>query len=297
MPELPEVETIRRGLEDKLPGLKVEKILVKLPKLLKNVNSEELNESLRGQTFTAVRRLGKILILDIGVYSVLVRLGMTGQLTFRSSLLPDTNEFYVHPVTGLQRAQGQFVPDKHTHVIVDLNEGYSLCYRDIRQFGKWYLYKTEELENSPELKALGPDPFGPNFTEDRLALGLKKTSRAVKTALLDQSIVAGLGNIYADEVLFASRVNPEKPAKELSSAEIRAIFTAIKPILQQSINNRGTTFSDYRDADGNKGSNAEQLKVYGRGGQPCLVCGSELVKKTIGGRSCVCCPSCQVIPE
>ncbi|MGM9997850.1 MAG: DNA-formamidopyrimidine glycosylase [Candidatus Bruticola sp.] len=297
MPELPEVETIRRGLEDKLPGLKIEKIVVNLPKLLKNINAEELEKALQGQTFAAVRRLGKILILDIGTYSVLVRLGMTGQLTFRNSQLPDNNEFSVHPVTGLQRAQGQFAPDKHTHIVVYLNEGCSLCYRDIRQFGKWYLYKTEELDSSAELNSLGPDPFSPDFTEENLAKGLKKTSRAIKTALLDQSIVAGLGNIYADEVLFASRVNPEKPAKELNPSEISAVFSAIKPILQQSIDNRGTTFSDYRDAEGNKGSNAEQLKVYGRGGQPCTVCGEKLIKKTIGGRSSVCCPHCQAIPE
>ena len=293
MPELPEVETIRRGLEDKLPGRIVERIEVKLPKLLINTNLEKLEAALVGHKFSAVRRLGKILILDSENCSLLVRLGMTGQLTFRDLNLPDTNEFTVHPITGLQRAQGQFEPDKHTHIILYLDGNTSLCYRDIRQFGKWYLYDKSELENSPELNALGPDPFSSDYILDNLARGLKKTARAIKTALLDQSIVAGLGNIYADEVLFASHILPNKSAKLLTNSEIEAIFNVIKPILQKSIDNRGTTFSDYRDADGHKGNNAAQLKVYGRGGQPCLVCGQTLHKETIGGRSSVYCTNCQ----
>ena len=263
MPELPEVETIRRGLEDKLPGHIVESIEIKLPKLLINTDSKGLTEALVRHKFTQVRRL------------------------------PDTNEFTVHPITGLQRAKGQFEPDKHTHIILYLDGHTSLCYRDIRQFGKWYLYAKNELKNAPELNSLGPDPFGSDYTIDNFAKGLKKTSRAIKTALLDQSIVAGLGNIYADEVLFASHILPTRSAKSLTDSEIEAIFNVIKPILQKSIDNRGTTFSDYRDADGHKGNNAAQLKVYGRGGQPCLVCGQELRKETIGGRSSVYCPNCQ----
>ena len=293
MPELPEVETIRRGLEDKLPGCTVERIEIKLPKLLINTDLAKLEEALVGYKFTDVRRLGKILIIDSENYSLLVRLGMTGQLTFRDLNLPDNNEFTVHPITGLQRAQGQFEPDKHTHIILHLDGNTSLCYRDIRQFGKWYLYTKAELKNSPELNSLGPDPFGNDYTIDNLTRGLKKTARAIKTALLDQSIVAGLGNIYADEVLFASHILPIKSAKNLTNSEIEAIFNVIKPILQKSIDNRGTTFSDYRDADGHKGNNAAQLKVYGRGGQPCLTCGQELRKETIGGRSSVYCPNCQ----
>lgn len=293
MPELPEVETIRCGLEAKLPGRIVEKIEIKLLKLLVNADPKELEEALVGCKFTAIRRLGKILILDSENYSLLVRLGMTGQLTFRDLNSPDTNEFTVHPITGLQRAQGQFEPDKHTHIILHLDGHTSLCYRDIRQFGKWYLYAKNELKNSPELNSLGPDPFGNDYTIDNLAKGLKKTSRAIKTALLDQSIVAGLGNIYADEVLFASHILPTRSAKSLTDSEIEAIFNVIKPILQKSIDNRGTTFSDYRDADGHKGNNAAQLKVYGRGGQPCFTCGQELHKETIGGRSSIYCINCQ----
>ena len=163
----------------------------------------------------------------------------------------------------------------------------------VERYGWFYEILKDELKNSPELNSLGPDPFGSSYTVDNLAKGLKKTSRAIKTALLDQSIVAGLGNIYADEVLFASHILPTKSAKSLTNSEIEAIFNVIKPILQKSIDNRGTTFSDYRDADGHKGNNASQLKVYGRAGQPCLVCGQELRKETIGGRSSVYCPNCQ----
>ncbi len=293
MPELPEVETIRRGLVEYLPGRVLADVEVRLPKLVKNVEISAFSHILSGQHFTDVRRLGKILILDFQTHSVLVRLGMTGQLTFRDPEKLDNNEFSISPLTGLQRAHGQFAPDKHTHIILYMQDNTSLCYRDIRQFGKWYLYKSEHLRESPELNSLGPDPFSEEYTLASLAQNLKKTSRAVKIALLDQAVVAGLGNIYADEVLFASCIQPTRAAASLTDAEIEAVFVNIKQILLSAIANRGTTFSDYRDANGEKGENVGNLKVYGRGGEKCLTCGTELLKGRIGGRSCVWCPQCQ----
>lgn len=293
MPELPEVETIRRGLEKYLPGRKISGAEIRLPKLLINCNADEFSDAVSGCSFTAVRRVGKILILDCGALCIFVRLGMTGQLTFRNPETEDSNKFSISPLTGLQRAQGQFAPDKHTHIIMHNSDGTSLCYRDIRQFGRWYLYSAEEAAASPELKALGPDPFSPDYTLERLRTGLKKTRRAVKTALLDQSVVCGLGNIYVDEVLFASGIRPDRPASSLSDDETEAVFSNIVPILQSSIDNRGTTFSDYRDADGSKGDNAASLKAYGRYGRPCTVCGGEMLRMSVGGRTSTWCPVCQ----
>ena len=264
MPELPEVETIRRGLVEYLPGRVLADVEVRLPKLVKNVEISAFSHILSGQHFTDVRRLGKILILDFQTHSVL-----------------DNNEFSISPLTGLQRAHGQFAPDKHTHIILHMQDNTSLCYRDIRQFGKWYLYKSEHLRDSPELNSLGPDPFSEEYTLASLAQNLKKTSRAVKIALLDQAVVAGLGNIYADEVLFASCIQPTRAAASLTDAEIEAVFVNIKQILLSAIANRGTTFSDYRDANGEKGENVGNLKVYGRGGEKCLTCGTELLKGRI----------------
>ncbi|MBQ7501871.1 bifunctional DNA-formamidopyrimidine glycosylase/DNA-(apurinic or apyrimidinic site) lyase [bacterium] len=293
MPELPEVETIRRGLLKYLPGRKIAGIEIKCPKLLINCSAADLERSLSGQSYADLDRLGKILIIKCERHSLLVRLGMTGQLTFRDPELPDHNEFKIHPVTGLQRNESQYSPDKHTHIIIAHEDGTSLCYRDIRKFGRWYLYANGDLDASPELKSLGPDPFRCDYTLENLREALRRTSRAVKTALLDQSIICGLGNIYADEVLFAAKIQPLRPADSLSDEELERIYSAVKPILQSSIDNRGTTFSDYRDADGNKGENVSSLKVYGRGGKNCLHCGETLNKASVGGRTSTWCPKCQ----
>jgi len=293
MPELPEVETIRRGLLKYLPGRKIAHIEVKCPKLLINCSAEELERTLKGQSYADLNRLGKILIIKCGRHSLLVRLGMTGQLTFRDPEKPDSNEFKIHPVTGLQRNESQFAPDKHTHIILSHEDGTSLCYRDIRKFGRWYLYANEALDSSPELMSLGPDPFRADYTLENLRKSLHKTARAIKTALLDQSVVCGLGNIYADEALFAAKILPQRPAGSLTEAELERLYAAVKPILQSSIDNRGTTFSDYRDADGNKGENVGSLKVYGRSGKACPLCGETLVKASIGGRTSTWCPKCQ----
>ncbi|MBQ7529935.1 DNA-formamidopyrimidine glycosylase [bacterium] len=274
MPELPEVETIRRGLEGYLPGRKIAKVKIGLPKLLINADVDDFSRAVVGETFTSVRRKGKILILDLEKHSILVRLGMTGQLTFHNS-------------------EDEEATDKHTHIIVKNDDDSSLRYRDIRQFGKWYLYSTEELVNCRELNDLGPDPFQDEYTLEALTENLCSTSRAIKTALLDQKIVSGLGNIYADEVLFDCGVNPNRSAKLLTEDEIKSIYVSIPKILQKSIDNRGTTFSDYRDANGEKGDNVAYLNVYGRAGQVCGRCGEVLVKATIGGRTSTWCPQCQ----
>lgn len=275
MPELPEVETIRGDLEGYLPGRKIVKVEIRLPKLLLNAQVDDFKQDVIGQSFTGVRRKGKILIIDLERSSILVRLGMTGQLTFQ--LCHDEESI-----------------DKHTHIIIKSGDGSSLCYRDIRQFGKWYIYATKDLMSaSKELNALGPDPFQDDYTLKALTQNLHSTGRAIKTALLDQKIVCGLGNIYADEVLFDCGINPNKSAKSLTEDEIKRLYFSIPNILQNSINNRGTTFSDYRDANGNKGENMAHLNVYGRAGQECNFCGERLVKATIGGRTSVWCPKCQ----
>ena len=293
MPELPEVETIRRGLEKYLPGRRIAQVEVRLPKLLRNCDPQTLNEDLQGKEFLQVRRVGKILILDCEDWSLLVRLGMTGQLTFRDLHLPDQNSFTTHAITGLQRAQGQFSPDKHTHIIIRCQDETEVLYRDIRQFGKWYLYSTQDLPQAPELQALGPDPFQPSYTLAYLSAQLAKSRRPIKVVLMDQGVVCGLGNIYADEALFIAAIAPQRAANSLNSEEVGRLYQAILQVLRQGSANRGTTFSDYRDADGLRGGNAHYLQVYGRAGQPCYRCGAILQKMTLGGRTTAWCPHCQ----
>ncbi len=295
MPELPEVETIRSGLAPKLPGRRIHRVTIDAPKLAASHTGKPLEEELPGQAYTAVRRLGKILIIDLERFTLLVRLGMTGQLTFRDLSLPDDNEFSVHPVTGLQRTASQHSPDKHTHIIAEHEDGTMLCYRDIRMFGHWILYDRAQADKAPELLALGPDPVAtaPDMLAAHLRSKLGKTARCIKTVLLDQAIICGLGNIYADEALYLSHIRPDRAAKSLTAAEVEALSQVIPPMLQRSIANRGTTFSDYRDSEGNPGHNQDSLQVYGRYGSACYGCGTTLERLTLGGRTTSWCPNCQ----
>lgn len=292
MPELPEVETIRRGLVKYLPGRKIDNVVVTAPKIVARPDMNSFLIELRGQTFQNVGRQGKILVLELDYSAVLVRLGMTGQLTFRTPERTDDASFTTHPITGLQRAV-QHAPDKHTHLVMNLSDGTQLCYRDVRKFGRWLLYGKHNLDSSPELQALGPDPLTSAYTYPSFKQAVKGTTRNIKAVLLDQGIVAGLGNIYADEVLFACHLRPTKRADKLTEKDCHRLFDAIPCILQSAIDNRGTTFSDYRDADGEKGSNVDHLHAYGRYGQPCLVCGTDMQKSTVAGRTSTWCPKCQ----
>lgn len=291
MPELPEAETIRRGLQKYLPGKTVAKVTVKERKLIRVPACEEFIKRLTGQAFTGTRRIGKIVILDLEKDSILVRLGMTGQLTFRDPKSGDT-AFKTHPVTKLQTSSNP-VPDKHTHIIAEHTDGTMLCYRDIRKFGKWLMYAKDELWQCPEIQALGPDPLSADFTCEKLCKSLARTSRSIKTALLDQSIVCGIGNIYADEILFACGISPLRQASSLTEDEISRIACQTPAILEASISRNGTTFSDYRDADGNPGENVGFLQVYGRSGSPCPSCGQILKREVVGGRGTSWCERCQ----
>ena len=277
MPELPEVETIRRGLERHLPGRTIRRAEVRTPRLVVRPDPESFALELAGQTFRCPRRVGKRLILDLETVTVLVHLGMTGQLTFRPPARPDEEP----------------VADPHVHLVLHLVDGSSVCYRDVRKFGRWLLHPRDEVAGCPELAGLGPDPLTPAFTLEGLAERLARTSRALKAVLLDQSVVAGLGNIYVDEVLHRAGLRPTRRASGLAAREVRRLYEALPRLLQEAVENRGTTFSDYRDADGERGHHAATLRVYGRHGQPCPACGGVLRKTTVAGRTSSWCPKCQ----
>ncbi len=292
MPELPEVETIRRGLEHHLPGRRIRRAEVRAPRLILHPDWESFVIELAGQTFQRLHRIGKMLILELDSVTLLVHLGMTGQLTFRDPNRPDCGTFQTHPVTGLQQAE-QHAPDRHTHIILHHADGTSLCYRDIRKFGKWRMYPKAEALLSPEVAALGPDPLTGDYLLDGFAASLSRTTRQIKAVLLDQSVVAGLGNIYVDEALYQCGIRPSRRADKLNGKEVRRLFDTIPNVLRGAVENRGTTFSDYRDAEGQKGDNAQALRVYGRHGEPCLHCGQTLRKSTVAGRTSSWCARCQ----
>lgn len=291
MPELPEVETVRRSLLPYLPGRVVEEVVVRHPKVLVYPDPESFGEQLRGARFEQLDRHGKLLILRLPPLVLTVHLGMTGQLTFRHPQRAD-QPFRRHPTTGLQRTL-QHEVDQHTHISLLFGDGCAVHYRDVRKFGKWRLFHQDDQRWPQELGKLGPDPLTPGWSYAAFERAVKNSSRPIKAILLDQSVAAGVGNIYADEALFLAAIRPSVRGTRLSAARIKKLFEAVPAVLEKGLANGGTSFSDYVDADGKKGSNQEQLLVYGRYGEACFQCGKALSRSQVAQRTSTWCAVCQ----
>lgn len=291
MPELPEVEVLRRGLEPHLLGQTLAKVTLREPKVLLTP-AHEFAQQLTGGTFTATSRRGKYLLLTAGPVTLIVHLRMTGQLTWHDPSQPDSPGFMRQPVTGLQQAR-QHPLDRHTHLVFTFAHGRALYYRDTRKFGRLQVWPTAKLDQHPALSALGPEPLGPGFTLNVLRNKLSFSRRAIKPCLLDQHQVAGLGNIYVDEALFQARIHPLRPADSLTPAEQKRLFQAIPWVLRKGIEFGGTTLRDYVQSDGRQGSNQDELLVYGCQGKPCPRCETTLIKLTVAQRGTHLCPKCQ----
>ncbi len=270
MPELPEVEVIRRQLADVLPGRQVACCTVTLAKAFRNLT--EAVSAPCGEVFTDVRRRGKYLLLDTDkAHTLLVHLRMTG------ALLYDT--------TPVERS--------HVRVRFGLDNGAELAFRDVRTFGSVTVLTAAAAAAYPPLTKLGPEPLGPDWTPAYLYAATRRRTAAIKTVLLNQEIVAGIGNIYADESLFAAGIRPTRPARKLSKVACRRLCESVRHVLEASLAHGGTSFRDYRDSTGARGDNVRYLQVYGRGGAPCRHCGATLAKVRLGGRTTVYCPHCQ----
>jgi formamidopyrimidine-DNA glycosylase len=291
MPELPEVETVRRSLVPYLPGRAVEEVLVHHPKVLVFPDPVTFRQQLRGARFEQLDRRGKLLIFRLPPWVLLIHLGMTGQLTFRDPTRAD-QPFSRHPATGLQRTT-QHEVDKHTHISLLFGDGCAVHYRDIRKFGKWRLFAHDHPGLPGELARVGPDPLTPEWQFEHFAEAVRGSRRAVKALLLDQGVAAGVGNIYADEALFVAGIRPSVPGAKLSRRRVERLFAAVPAVLNKGLAYGGTSFSDYVDADGKKGSHQEQLLVYGRYGQPCSVCQAPLQRTTVAQRTSTWCKVCQ----
>ncbi len=272
MPELPEVETVRRTLLEFLPGLTVTDVSVNLPRIIKYPDPQKFAQEMAGLTFCDIERRGKYLkfILSGGM-ALVVHLRMTGQLRYSTSDVP--------------------IP-RHTHVIFALSNGRQLRYTDIRQFGTMYLATQEAIERIAGMERLGWEPLS-DFPLLEFAATLQKRKASIKGVLLDQRLIAGIGNIYADEALFMARIHPARAANSLTASEVERLHKAICQVLQAGVDMRGTSFSDYVDGLGRSGSFQHHLAVYGKEGEPCFICGSPIVRERIGGRSSHFCPRCQ----
>lgn len=275
MPELPEVETIKKTLEEKLRHRKVSGVEILLQKVTPGASPEEWERRLVGRKWVGLERRGKYLVLEVDSGDrVIAHLGMTGRLLFRPA--------------GGERA-------RHTHVVFHLEGGHELHYVDPRQFGRLRLAGPGDTL-PPGMASLGIEPLSPAFTAGRLAALLRGRGGRIKSLLLNQSLVAGLGNIYADEVLFRAGIHPLREASSLSPAELARLHRAIRETIREAIRYRGTTIADYVDGEGQPGGFAFLLRVYGREGQACTSCGEEIQRLIIGGRSSHFCPRCQQNP-
>lgn len=271
MPELPEVEVIKEGLKKKVKHRKITGVEVRFSKLIKNVSPSLFRKRVIGKEVKEISRRGKFLIFSLDDSSFLViHLKMTGQLIYCS---PDEEV------------------DKHTGIIFTLDNNFQLRFLDMRRFGIVCLAK--KLEEITTLANLGPEPLENNFTSLVLKKILENQKRKIKIVLIDQKIMAGLGNIYAVEALYQAKINPEKRAYQLTEPEIKTLYRAIKAILKKAISARGTSTDAYRDSEGRKGRFQYQLQVYGRQGESCYRCGTKVSRIKISGRGTYFCPGCQ----
>lgn len=295
MPELPEVETIRRGLVPRVVGQKVKTVELRLPRILEHGRPVDL-EVLPGCELGALRRHGKYLFADFQdpskTWTLMVHLGMTGQLTFHPQGAVPKDQF-VRLLSGLMKPVGPHRIDKHTHLWIEFDSGDRLLFRDPRTFGKLRILSRSEMDQSPRVRKLGPDAWGLSKEGFLERFWARRGKRKVKVLLLDQTVLAGVGNIYADEACFRARVRPQVASQRLSKSRVLALGDAVQESLRIGLENCGTSFRDYVGADGVAGQNQEFLYVYGRAAEPCRDCETPLAKLQVAARTTVYCPRCQ----
>ncbi len=273
MPELPEVETVRKTLENLVLHKQIEGVSVLWPKIIKNpLEVKQFTDALKGEMILEIGRRGKFLLIYTNRYALVSHLRMEGRYSVYHK-----DEPY----------------DKHTHVLFQFTDGMELRYRDVRKFGTMHLYKKGEEFQKPPLSGLGPEPFAETFTQEYLENVLKKTSRKIKPSLLDQKLLVGLGNIYVDEALFRAGIHPERIASSLTKKEVTALHREIVATLMEAVKMGGSTIRSYVNSQGEMGMFQLELYAYGRKGEPCKKCGTSMEKIVVGGRGTHFCPNCQ----
>lgn len=281
MPELPEVETIRRGLEEHLVGHTIQEVYVKDPKIFQGDK-----ESLFDGTVTKVKRVGKGLIIEIdNGFALAVHVKMTGQLIYRDL---KTANLPLSPKTG-----GEHLPNKYTRVIFALDRGANLFYNDLRRFGWIKVLRLSEVLNLPFFKEMGPEPFK-NLTVGYMQKLFAGINIPVKVLLMDQSRIGGIGNIYANDALYESGIDPRRKASELKHQEIEKLHKAIHSVMEQSLKFGASSAENYVDALGQEGRYQEHFKVYSKDGQKCGRCAAEIKRIKQSGRSTFFCEGCQI---
>ena len=277
MPELPEVEIVRRDLEKDVVGKKIREVQVKLPRIIRrHKNKKDFTDALTGAKVTKVDRRGKYLIVHLDRDKVLVmHLGMSGRI---------------------ERSTGRKAAEKHTHVVMKLSTGGELRFIDMRQFGELFVAAADELDGVKELSHIALDPLADSFTWQVFSEIVSTRQMKLKTLLMDQKFISGIGNIYSDEILWAAGLRRDRTSDSLTSQEVRRMYRAVQEVLQDGVRYGGVTLDDqtYRNLYGKTGEFQEHLKVYGREGMPCRRCRTPIERARWGNRSTYGCPQCQV---
>jgi len=283
MPELPEVETIRQGLEQALTRHRIISVTVNEPKLFQGNKNALIN-----QRVISINRRAKILLWRLEKCWLVIHLKMTGQLIFRPKEQPTDLTIGGHP----DEKYSANLPHQYTHIIIGFDHG-TLFYNDLRKFG-WMKICTSKAEVDRLTQEIGPEYNDQNFTLDYLKQQLARRPKIkIKQFLLDQKVVAGLGNIYSDEVLFCAGVSPLRTASSISPREATKIYDCITKVLNLALRHGGSTLKDFRHINGGYGSYLSYAQVYGKAKQPCKICQTHLKSVKIGGRTATFCPNCQ----
>jgi len=288
MPELPEVETVRRGLHELIIGRTVKTITHDTPKSFPNA-PEDVKEFLIGAKITDVRRRAKVLLIDLSTdYTLVIHLKMTGQLVFRGEAVFGAG----HPNASLV---GE-LPDRSTRVDFMFTDDSHLFFNDQRKFGWVKLMPTIEVPNIDFMKKVGPEPLEADFTAEQFAERFKRRPKtSIKAALLDQTVVAGVGNIYADESLWGAKIHPQRLVNTITADEFALLYTELRSVMNTSIEKGGSTDRNYVNAEGKRGSYLTFARVFRREGKPCPRCGTTIIKFKAAGRGTHICPHCQVL--
>ncbi|MCM2675257.1 DNA-formamidopyrimidine glycosylase [Alkalicoccobacillus plakortidis] len=273
MPELPEVETVRRTLEELVIGKTIESVEIAWSNIIKRpADTVEFTTELKGQTIRSMKRRGKFLLFEMDDIVMVSHLRMEGRY-------------------GVYKQEDAPVP--HTHVTFLFSDGLELRYQDVRKFGTMHLFEKGKEEEDMPLLQLGVEPFSGNFTVELLKEASKRTTRKIKPFLLDQKTVVGLGNIYVDEALFRSKIHPERLANSLSENEYTLLHSKIVETLSQAVKLGGSSVKSYVNGQGEMGMFQQTLEVYGRKNEPCKQCNDTIVRIVVGGRGTHYCPTCQ----
>jgi formamidopyrimidine-DNA glycosylase len=286
MPELPEVETVRRGLHELIIDRVIKKVTSDTTKSFPN-DSQTVKSFMTNSSITNVRRRAKVLMIDLSTnYTLVIHLKMTGQLVYVGEIRFGAG----HPSDSLVNN----LPDKSTRITIEFEDGTHLYFNDQRKFGWMKLLPTPEVPNIDFMKKVGPEPLEPDFTATQFMERFKRRANtSIKAALLDQSVIAGVGNIYADESLWGAKIHPKRLVKTITTAEFKRLYTEVRFVMNLAIEKGGSSNHTYVNAEGKKGSYMDFARVFRRDGLECPRCGITIIKFKAAGRGTHICPNCQ----